>query len=213
MEQKSEFIEYWNGFYRNANLTLEPSRFAQHVVQYMQNGKSVVDLGCGNGRDSLYFLSKGLKVTAIDSAAEGLQILQMSGVGKAGLDIIQDDFVNSCRIFENKYDYFYSRFTLHTITQQQESELLKRVYECLRKKGMLFIEVRGIHDDLYGKGEQVGRNTYIYDDHYRRFLVKDELEIQLKALGFSIRESREDVGFAPYGTNDPCVIRMIVEKL
>ena len=46
---------------------------------------------------------------------------------------------------------------------------------ALKPGGKFFIEVRSVHDPLYGKGEALERNAFFYDNHYRRFLVLDEL--------------------------------------
>lgn len=35
----------------------------------LQPGASVLDFGCGSGRDSLYFLRKGYRVTALDGSS------------------------------------------------------------------------------------------------------------------------------------------------
>ena len=40
--------------------------------------------------------------------------------------------------------------------------------------------MRSVHDPLYGKGEALERNAFFYDNHYRRFLVLDELTEALR---------------------------------
>ena len=51
---------------------------------------------------------------------------------------------------------------------------------------MLFIEARSVKDTIYGLGEQVGLNEYIYNEHYRRFIVLDELINSIEKRGFKI---------------------------
>lgn len=81
-----------------------------------------------------------------------------------------------------------------------------------KNDGYLFIEVRGINDELYGKGENVGRDEYIFDGHYRRFIRKEELEKALTDIGFKIVLSVEDIDFAPFENENPKVIRIVAEK-
>ena len=38
------------------------------------NGASILDLGCGSGRDSLYFLEKGYIVTSVDASEEMVRL-------------------------------------------------------------------------------------------------------------------------------------------
>ncbi|MEQ2789523.1 methyltransferase, partial [Flavonifractor plautii] len=106
----------------------------------------------------------------------------------------------------------YSRFTIHAINQKQERMLLGSMARALKPGGKFFIEVRSVHDPLYGKGEALERNAFFYDNHYRRFLVLDELTEALRQAGFRIEYAREQTGFAPYGNDDPPVIRVVAVK-
>ena len=90
--------------------------------------------------------------------------------------------------------------------------LLHTMYEALKPGGKFFIEVRSIHDPLYGKGRPVDRNAFFYDNHYRRFIVLGELTCALKQCGFRVEYSEESTGFAPYGNDDPPVIRVVAVK-
>lgn len=115
------------------------------------------------------------------------------------------DFVSHTLHQPESYDYAYSRFTIHAINQKQERMLLGSMARALKPGGKFFIEVRSVHDPLYGKGEALERNAFFYDNHYRRFLVLDELTEALRQAGFRIEYAREQTGFAPYGTDDPPV--------
>ncbi|CUQ21651.1 class I SAM-dependent methyltransferase, partial [Flavonifractor plautii] len=122
------------------------------------------------------------------------------------------DFVSHTLHQPESYDYAYSRFTIHAINQKQERMLLGSMARALKPGGKFFIEVRSVHDPLYGKGEALERNAFFYDNHYRRFLVLDELTEALRQAGFRIEYAREQTGFAPYGNDDPPVIRVVAVK-
>ena len=204
--------EYWNEFYKKGLAKKEPTLFAQYVSEkYLEKGKTVLELGCGNGRDSLYFAQKDLDVIAIDGADQVIEKLKVENCNNK-VKFIQDDFVTTNIYKKEKIDYVYSRFTLHAITEEQENILLKNVYNGLEAGGDFFIEVRSVKDDLYGKGENVGRNAYFYNNHYRRFLIINELEEKLQKTGFTILYSEESKNFAPYKDQNPYVIRMIAKK-
>lgn len=110
------------------------------------------------------------------------------------------------------YDYCYSRFSIHAINSNQETILLKNVYNSLNKNGKFFIETRCIKDDIFGLGEKIDKNTYIYNDHYRRFIDKNELISKMKKIGFIIDYAEENRGFAPYGDSDPMILRIIGKR-
>ena len=201
---------YWNQYYKNRVCSEEPSPFAQYVATLVEPGRDMVELGCGNGRDAVFFAAQGFKITALDMSQEAISQLQSRNLSNA--QFFCGDFVNSDIHQPDNYDYAYSRFTIHSINQNQEQVLLGNVFRGLRPGGKLFIEVRGINDPLFGKGKQVERNAFFYDNHYRRFIVLDELVESLERHGFRVEYAQERTGFAPYGNDDPPVIRIVAAK-
>ena len=202
---------YWNQYYKNKVCSQEPSPFAQYVSTLVEPGRHMVELGCGNGRDAVFFAAQGLEITALDMSREAVAQLQVHNIA-ANAKFICGDFVNASIHKPESYDYAYSRFTIHSINRSQEQMLLNNVFRGLRPDGKLFIEVRGVNDPLYGKGRQVERNAYFYDNHYRRFIVMDELVESLECHGFRVEYAQERTGFAPYGNDDPPVIRIVAVK-
>lgn len=203
--------EYWNKYYENNSAPVAPSLFAKRVAEELQTGKTLLELGCGNGRDSLFFYRQGLNVTAVDASDSTINQLKHQYI-EDNICFICDDFVCSSAIFSGQFDYCYSRFSLHAINEKQETEVLNNVFRVLKDGGKFFIEVRSVNDELYGKGEKVGEDSYLYEGHYRRFVHKELLEQKLKESGFIIKYSEENVDFAPYGDSNPPVIRIIVKK-
>src|SRR5262245_1359531 len=51
----------------------DPSAFALEISWLVRPGDHVLDLGCGEGRDSVFFAELGGVVTGIDLSAEGLE--------------------------------------------------------------------------------------------------------------------------------------------
>ena len=80
---------YWRDFYSRHKIGVEPSLFAKLVYKnYLlesincdtnkytkSNAPSLLELGCGNGRDSLYFANNGIDTTAIDQVQEEVEYL------------------------------------------------------------------------------------------------------------------------------------------
>lgn len=201
---------YWNQYYRDHLCPEEPSCFAKYVASLVEPGRTLLELGCGNGRDAVYFASHGLSVRAMDLSETAIEELRGRKIPHA--EFICGDFVRQEAHRPNSYDYAYSRFTIHSISHQQEQLLLTHVFQGLKDGGKFFIEVRGVHDPLFGKGKLVERNAYFYDAHYRRFIVMDELVNALTDRGFHVEYAEEQTGFAPYGTDDPPVIRIVAVK-
>ncbi len=200
--------KYWNDFYRKNHGDLSShTLFAEYIFDHwIRRQRTVLDCGCGNGRDSLYFGKKGLDVTGVDASK--------AAIGQIKNDVLNckficGDFVNGLNIYEQRYDICYSRFTIHAISLEQELALLRNVHTNLNRNGLFCIEVRSIHDELYGKGEWAGKDSFIYNGHYRRFIKMEELLIRLMDAGFGIKYAEENTGFAPFEDTDPYIIRVV----
>lgn len=210
VENPIDNTDYWNQYYQNKVCSTQPSPFAQYVSTLVEPGKTMVDLGCGNGRDAIYFAGLGLNVVAMDLSDSAIHMLEEQQVPNARF--LCGDFISHPAHQPGSYDYAYSRFTIHAINQKQESLLLQTMFQALRPGGKFFIEVRSVHDPLYGKGQPVERNAFFYDNHYRRFIVLSELTKSLEQCGFRVEYAKEQTGFAPYGNDDPPVIRVVAIK-
>lgn len=67
---------YWEDYYKENCMPKEPSLFAEWCWDnYLEKGNSVVELGCGNGRDAVFFASNNIEVQAIDQYKEELNLL------------------------------------------------------------------------------------------------------------------------------------------
>ena len=204
---------YWNQYYNeNHKESMDPSSFAVTIADELEANKSILDLGCGNGRDSLFFLERGLYVTGIDASDSVIKALKTKTEKNENAIFCCDNFVKCSALFQRRYDYIYSRFTLHAITEEQEDELLLNVFDALKPQGKFYIEARTVHDDLYGKGKVVARNSFYYDGHFRRFLDSSVIEKKLIEIGFEIVILQESKGFSKTETSDPVLVRIIAKK-
>ena len=117
--------------------------------------------------------------------------------------------MNDRTVYGGRYDYVYSRFTLHAISTSQQNELLRNIAGILNPDGRFFVEARTLRDELFGKGESIGDNAFIYDGHYRRFIEPEELAASMEGFGYRIISLREENGFSKVGDSDPVLLRLI----
>ena len=173
--------DYWNRYYLAIrNNDVNSSDFARFINGKLKSNSHILELGCGNGRDSLFFLTNGHNVIAVDGSDVAINFLNDMTRDNEKALFVCDDFVKCHALYQMQYDCIYSRFTLHAITEEQENEMLLNTKEALQSGGMLCIEARTIHDEIYGKGKKVGHNAFIYNDHFRRFIDIDEFRKSLQ---------------------------------
>ncbi len=200
--------EYWNQYYQSYK-SFEPSGFARFVNERLCRHSHILELGCGNGRDGLFFLKNGHNVIAIDGSDVAIEMLNKATHDDSNALFVCDDFVKCHALYQMQYDCVYSRFTLHAITEEQENEMLRNAKEALKSGGILCIEARTIRDEIYGMGQEIGHNAYLYNAHYRRFIDPTEFKEKLQGLGFRIEYLEEAQGFSKTAESDPVLMRCI----
>ncbi|MDP2723105.1 MAG: class I SAM-dependent methyltransferase [Bacteroidales bacterium] len=202
--------EYWEQYYNQHRLPGKPSPFAEEIINHLLPHDSLLELGCGNGRDAIFFADHKIQVTGIDQAINEIDFLNRN-YANDNLRFICDDFTKITKL-NGLFDSIYSRFTFHAISLQQENHVLQWIKENLKSGGLFFLEVRSVKDKLFNEGVAVvdEENAKI-TTHYRRFSDFAIIKQKIVDLGFSIVFSIEDKNLARYKDENPIIIRIIAK--
>jgi adenylylsulfate kinase-like enzyme/SAM-dependent methyltransferase len=201
--------KFWNAYYMGNKAAEHPSDFAVFARNHMTPGNKIIDLGCGNGRDSVFFCQEGFKVTAIDSSEQAIKRINEKNLP---IFAVCDDFVMAKALFCVDYNYCYARWSVHAISHAQQEELIRNVYDALQSGGYFFLEARTVNDVRYGLGTSLGQDEYFYEGHYRRFVRPEVLADQLRSAGFSVIRLEESDTFSVVGDDRPTLVRITAEK-
>jgi SAM-dependent methyltransferase len=208
--------QYWDSFYEEPHPDLvEPSAFARLCTSILSHADSVFEVGCGNGRDALYMARSGLRVYASDASSVALdkvRALEQSQRIPQPPRLIARPMENLDDRHAGEIDAVYLRFVLHAVPADVGSAGLRWAFRNVRPGGRLFIEARSVAGTLYGHGVPAGRDAFIQDSHYRRFIRIDELRDELVEIGYQIDELIEASGLAIHGNDDPIVIRAFATR-
>lgn len=209
-------VDFWERHYQSFQL-LEPSGFALEMLRTeIDASDTVVELGCGNGRDALIFCGNVQRYLGIDSSAEAIEraaaALDSNRVQSEACNLLLGDFTNfdfeqlasQCMTSGTRL-IIYSRFTMHSIDARAEQRLFDSLAAVAVGKLVVLIEARTIHDALYGVGHSAGNRAFV-TDHYRRFIDPEEFS-ESRSKAFHVNWLRVGNGYAPLGEEDPIVMR------
>jgi tellurite methyltransferase len=112
-----------------------PSGFAKELIALVPRGGRILDLGCGEGRDSVYFASRGFTVTGVDASAAGLEkadrLAAERGVSVQWLCRSMVDLPVTGR-----FDLVYSCGSIHHVPKEERSHLFRRLRTLTRQRGV-----------------------------------------------------------------------------
>jgi SAM-dependent methyltransferase len=125
----------------------------------LPEGASILDLGCGSGRDSAYFISCGFDVTAMDASEEMCDLASIH----IGQDVLNLSFAEMD--FNEVFDGIWACASLLHVPGDQIEEIFTKVVKSLKENGVLFMSF------YYGdfEGERNGR----YYKDYRTKSIKE----------------------------------------
>ncbi len=212
---------FWQAFYARHTLRHEASPFAKWCLShYLSPEHRLLELGCGNGRDSFTFLKSGIGVLAVDGCEVAISDnrSRLSAIpGETDALFVKQDLSQieqlrgACRAwFEppRKINAIYSRFFLHAIPAEAEKNILAFCKKHLPTGGIMLHEFRTTRDPLMQKGRALSANER-WTDHYRRFIDASHFRAQLTAQGWEILHFVESDGLAVFGDEDPVVARIV----
>lgn len=104
------------------------------AMPYLTPGR-VLDLGCGNGRNSLYLAANGFDVTAWDK--NPMSIANLQRVAEAeGLNTLQSDVrdLNTLK-FEGEYDFILSTVVMMFLEPTTIAGLIDNMQRCTKRGG------------------------------------------------------------------------------
>ncbi|MDF1604968.1 adenylyl-sulfate kinase [Nocardioides sp. YIM 152315] len=201
---------HWAGYYSSQPAIAEPSPFGQVVAETLPPSQDVLDVGAGDGRDSAYLAARGHRVVGLDPSAAATERARRDRP-EADCTWVTGRIDDHVDAWTGAFDVVYSRFVLHSMTEHEEQLFWDAVPRVLRPGGRVHVECRSINDSGARRGEVLSRTERI-DGHYRRYAVPAELERRAAAAGLEVESVVESAGLAPWGDQDPVVVRLVARR-
>lgn len=167
--------------FKNNDFPIFPPRFDSELKRYMNllSGKEVLDLGIGQGRNSIPLANSGFNVTGVDYSTKCLDICK-NACDK--LNLIQSD-IRTFPIEKNKYDLILSRCVLHFFHKNDTYQIINDIKNNIKTNGLVYIHVFSLEDPKFKKQsnspdfEILDNNILhnIINDTYVSFFTKEEM--------------------------------------
>lgn len=141
----------------------EPARYAAEVFT-KENKKRILELGAGQGRDTLFFAQNGFEIYGLDYSESGLkdivQKARASGLAKS-VSVICHDVRNRLPLNDGTFDACYSHMLYCMALTTTELEFLSQeIRRVLKPGGLNIYTVRHTNDPDYRTGIHRGEDMY-----------------------------------------------------
>lgn len=204
-------LGYWSQYYLKNIPPSYPSQFAVFAMNYLQKDRLLVELGCGSGRDSIFFRQHLDNIISIDGSAPVIeQCLSRFGCSNPIFICCEARELHSNTLLKSKLVLngsagvdFYARFFFHAVDDELQTVVIKYIGEQAVPGSKALFEFRTNRDEFLPKHTS---------SHYRRFIDVDSFCEEMFSNGFLLTYRVEGVGFAKWKEDDAHVARLVFVK-
>ena len=174
-DNKDEFI--------NSTIDCDMSSQYNLFEKYLnKNSKTILDIGFGSGRDSLYF-SKKYEVYSIDPVEEFCIHAKELGLKNVYCMSVQDIE------YKNMFDGIWACASLLHIPTYEMVNVLNKCYNALKENGVMYCSFKLGEFE----GERNGRFfTYLIEERFRQFVSKTNFNILEVSITEDVRTDRDE---------------------
>lgn len=154
IKDENSTIEYYNqnsDVYINGTFNVNMNHLYNEFEKYLSIGDSILDVGCGSGRDSKYFLQKKYKVISIDASREMCERAKLI----TNNEVIQMKAENIN--FEDEFQAIWACASLLHVSKNKMLKTMVKIMAALKDNGIFYGSWK------YGTAERHFKGRYFMD--------------------------------------------------
>ena len=135
----STTLDYYNRNAKNyagSTVGVNMESLYSFFLKHLKPNAHILDLGCGSGRDSKYFLDKGYSVDAVDGSEELCKI-SSTLLNHPVRNLLFQDLD-----YQENYDAVWACASLLHIPKNDLSEVFHKIYKALKPSGILYVSFK-----------------------------------------------------------------------
>jgi SAM-dependent methyltransferase len=160
------------------------------LIREKSSNGLVLELGCGNGRDTVGLLSAGCNVIASDISLDNLTACAES---PSHANLLQMDNGKTFPFANHSLSVIVASLSLHYFPWKVTLQIASELKHCLKADGILLARFNSTNDVNYGAGSglEIEPNFYRVRSSTKRFF--DETSVRLLLQGWDIQFIEENV--------------------
>ena len=177
----SDHSEYWNNVYsgfhesqpsRKSVWNEQPTPFFERLMPFLKfkGVKTIMDAGCGDGRNLAPMINASFDVLGVDSSSKALAYCRNNYPHSKNLRLIESS-LDHITLPPESFDAIICDHVLTHI--RNVKDVLKQFHNLLKKGGFALLEFTSHQDSTFGKGQKLSENEFLQNGVYLRY---DQLE-------------------------------------
>ena len=174
---------HWETVYSEGKMRFpQYDQWLEKHLAVLREASFVVDLGCGNGADTVYLSNQGIRTIACDFSQAALkQLKDILPEAK----VLHFDMREGLPFESDAADVVIADLSLHYFHWQTTCFLVSEIFRTLTKNGVLLCRLNALAEHRASKDEvEIEPHYYFVGDHSKRFF--DEADIRKLFDGHSI---------------------------
>jgi 2-polyprenyl-3-methyl-5-hydroxy-6-metoxy-1,4-benzoquinol methylase len=168
-------------FYQST-IDVDMQSLYNHFIPFIKTGGSILDVGCGAGRDSLAFIEKGFDIEAFDASDE-LAKLATKLIGKEVSIATFQTYQTTKR-----FDGIWACASLLHVPFVELPDVMQRLTDMLKKEGVFYCSFKYGNEEIERKGR---RFTNLNENSLTELIKALPLQIEKQWITGDLREGRE----------------------
>lgn len=184
------YVEMWDSWAKKRSSLPVYDLWLDEYKDILEKNKDseILDLGCGNGANTLYLSERGYNVLSCDFSKEALANIEKYIPNTKTMYL---DMRNTFPIEDNKYSLVIADLCLHYFDNETTIRIMNEIKRILKDGGILLARVATVNDYNFGAGQgrMLEENYYLTDDndgtggYAKRFFTLDDVNRYFGIIG------------------------------
>jgi SAM-dependent methyltransferase len=183
-------IDYWNVLYsKDYFFGSGPTKLAKLAYSIIKDKpiKKILEIGCGQGRDAIYFSQNRYDVEAFDISENAIKFVNniKQILGLTNLNAFIHDVEKPLPYSPEYFDFVYSNLALQFFDLNILDKVFQNVSKLMKKNSLFFFSTKKKGDKYYKSGNKVtddafeykGITRYFFDSAVLKNLLSNHFEI------------------------------------
>lgn len=180
IENELKKLGYWNDIYSKKNyFGTGPTKLAIFAKELLEKNslQKILELGCGQGRDCLFFAKQGFDVFGFDISQDAISFVEECRIAEnlGNLKVVVHDVIKPLD-FNSEFDLIYSNLALQFFDLNQLGAIFDNINKIMQKNSLFLFSTKKSGDKYHNFGTKISNHAFEYKGITRFFFEKSELE-------------------------------------